>query len=364
MAHNRVFNFSAGPAVLPLAVLEQVQSELLNYRGTGMSVMEMSHRSKPYQAIIDGAEASLRELLNLSADYAVMFLQGGATLQFAMVPMNLRPAGGSADYVITGAWAQAAYKEAAKLGAARVAGSSEAVKFASVPDWARLDLDPQAAYLHFTTNETIGGIAFRTDPAAPAGVPLVADVSSDFLSRPMEVSRYGLLYAGAQKNLGPAGATIVIIRRDLLERVPAGLPLMLDYKVQVENGSMYNTPPAFTLYVVGLVLQWLQANGGLAAALARNQAKAAHIYEAIDQSGGFYRGVAQPEARSLMNLTFRLPSEELEKAFIKQAEAEGFSGLKGHRSVGGLRASIYNAFPAEGAAALAQFMREYQRANG
>jgi phosphoserine aminotransferase len=350
--------------VLPLPVLEQVQAELLNYQGTGMSVMEMSHRSKPYQAIIDGAEASLRELLGLSADYAVLFLQGGATLQFAMVPMNLLPAGRSADFVITGAWAQAAMKEAAKIGQVRTAGSSEAARFTRLPDWGALDLDPQAAYLHFTTNETIGGVAFHTDPAAPAGVPLVADASSDFLSRPTDLSRYGLMYAGAQKNLGPAGATVVIIRRDLLERVPAGLPLMLDYRVQVENGSMYNTPPAFTIYVVGLVLRWLKSIGGLAAVQARNAEKAAHIYQAVDQSGGFYQGVAQPEARSVMNLTFRLPSEELEKQFIRQAEAEGFSGLKGHRSVGGLRASIYNAFPPEGTAALAQFMREFQRANG
>jgi phosphoserine aminotransferase len=363
-AAGRIFNLNAGPAVLPLPVLEQVQADLLNYAGTGMSVMEMSHRSKPFEAILNHAEADLRALLGISHDYAVIFLQGGATLQFAMLAMNLLPAGASADYILTGAWAKAAYKEAGKLGKVRAAGSSESSNFAAVPAQSELDLDPRAAYLHFTTNETIHGVEWRAEPAPPAGVTLVADMSSDFVSRPVDVSKYGLIYAGAQKNLGPAGVTLVIIRRDLLSRVPAGLPLMLDYKVQVENTSLYNTPPCFTIYICGLVLRRLRDLGGLEAVARQNAAKAALVYNAIDQSGGFYRGHARPDSRSLMNVTFRLPSEELEKTFAKQAEAEGLAGLKGHRSLGGIRASIYNAFPIEGAEALAGFMREFQRAQG
>ncbi len=360
--HGRIYNFNAGPGTLPLPVLEQAQAELLNYRGTGMSVMEMSHRSGPFEAIINNAEADLRSLLGIPAGYRVLFLQGGATLQFAMLPMNLRPAGASADYVMTGAWAQAAYKEAAKLGTARTAGSSKDTNFDRVP--AQLDADPQAAYLHYTTNETIHGVEWPAAPDAPAGVPLVADSSSDFLSRPLDVARHGLIYAGAQKNLGPAGVTLVIVREDLLERVPANLPLMLDYKVQADNKSLYNTPPCYTIYIVGLVLQWLKDLGGLEAVAQRNQAKASVVYTAIDESGGFYRGHAQLASRSAMNITFRLPSEELEKQFAKQAEAEGLAGLKGHRSVGGIRASVYNAMPPEGSTALAGFMREFQRTQG
>jgi phosphoserine aminotransferase len=363
-AAGRIFNFNAGPAVLPLPVLEQVQADLLNYAGTGMSVMEMSHRSKPFEEILHNAETDLRALLGISADYAVVFLQGGATLQFAMVAMNLLPASASADYILTGSWSKAAYKEAGKLGKVRAAGSSEASNFATLPAQSELDLDPRAAYLHFTTNETIHGIEWKAEPVPPAGVTLVADMSSDFVSRPVDISKYGLIYAGAQKNLGPAGVTLVILRRDLLARVPAGLPLMLDYKVQVENTSLYNTPPCFTIYVCGLVLRRLRDLGGLEAVAGANAAKAALVYNAIDQSGGFYAGHARPESRSLMNVTFRLPSEDLEKTFAKQAEAQGLAGLKGHRSLGGIRASIYNAFPQEGAAALAEFMREFQRTQG
>lgn len=361
---GRIFNLNAGPAGLPLPVLQQVQAELLNYAGTGMSVMEISHRSKAFDDILANAEGDLRALLGISADYDVLFLQGGATLQFAMVPMNLRRAAASADYILTGAWAQAAYKEASKQGLARVAGSSEASQFNMVPAQSALSLDPQAAYLHFTTNETIHGVEWPAEPEPPAGVPLVADMSSDFVSRPVDVDKYGLIYAGAQKNLGPAGVTLVIIRKDLLERVPPALPLMLDYKLQASNHSLYNTPPVFTIYVVGLVLRWLRGLGGLAAMAERNAAKSALVYSTIDESGGFYRGHAAPASRSHMNVTFRLPSEALDKQFAKQAEAEGFVGLKGHRSVGGIRASIYNAFPHEGAAALAQFMREFQRTQG
>jgi phosphoserine aminotransferase len=358
---TRVHNFAAGPAVLPLPVLEQVRSELLDYRGTGMSVMEMSHRSAAFEDIIGRAEADLRSLLGLSPDYAVLFLQGGASQQFAMLPMNLRPAGVSADYVLTGHWSKAALKEAEKLGAVRVAGSTEATKFDRIPSDGELQADAKAAYLHFTSNNTIYGTEWFAEPKAPSGVPLVCDASSDFLSRPLPVASYGVLYAGAQKNLGPAGVTLVIVRRDLLARVPSGLPAVLDYKLMAENKSLYNTPPTFTIYVVGLVLQWLKDKGGLGAMEREVVDKADRVYRTIDTSGGFYRGHAQKDARSRMNVTFRLPSEDLEKTFVQQATSEGLDGLKGHRSVGGLRASLYNALPLESVDALAAFMRDFQR---
>jgi phosphoserine aminotransferase len=360
----RVHNFGAGPAVLPLPVLERVRAELLDFAGTGMSVMEMSHRSAAFEGIIQKAEADLRSLLRLGPDHAVLFLQGGASLQFAMVPANLRAASASADYVLSGHWSKAALKEAQKSGRARVAGSTEGSAFDRVPAQGELDLDPGAAYLHFTSNNTIYGTEWPTPPEPLPGVPLVCDASSDALSRPIDVSRYGLLYAGAQKNLGPAGVTVVVVRKGLLERTPGGLPAMLDYRLMAEKASLYNTPPTFAIYVVGLVLEWLAQTGGLAEAGRRNEAKAALLYEAIDASGGFYRGHAQPASRSRMNVTFRLPSEELEKAFLKEAQAERLDGLKGHRSVGGLRASIYNACPIESVAALAGFMGEFQKRRG
>jgi phosphoserine aminotransferase len=359
-----VYNFNAGPAVLPLPVLQQVQAELLDFQGTGMSILEISHRSPAFERVIGEAEERLRRLLNLRSHHKVLFLQGGASLQFAMLPMNLRPAGASADYIVNGAWGKAALREAQKLGLARVAASTEASNFDRLPAPQEMHLDEQAAYLHFTANETIHGLEWPQEPVPPEGVPLVCDMSSDFLSRPLEVSRYGLIYAGAQKNAGPAGVTIVILHQDLLGRVPPNLPVMLDYRAQVESASMYNTPPCFAIYVVGLVLGWLLDLGGLEEIERRNRAKAALIYEMIDQSGGFYRGLAHPEHRSRMNITFRLPSEDLEKRFLQQAEAEGLVGLKGHRSVGGLRASLYNALPLEAAQALAQFMRQFQRRNG
>ena len=361
---TRIHNFSAGPAVLPVRVLEQVQAELLDYRGTGMSVLEMSHRSAAFEDIVARAEADLRTLLGLTDDHAVLFLQGGASLQFAMVPMNLRAAGASADYILTGHWSKAALKEAEKLGAARVAGSTEATKFDRIPSDSEIQADPKAAYLHFTSNNTIYGTEWFGEPGAPAGVPLVCDVSSDFLSRPLPMEKYGLVYAGAQKNLGPAGVTVVVVRRGLLARGPAGLPALLDYRLLDENKSLYNTPPCFAIYVVGLVLKWLGDLGGLPGIETVVASKAARIYGAIDGSGGFYRGHAQKAARSRMNVTFRLPSEDLEKAFVKQATAEGLDGLKGHRSVGGLRASLYNALPVEAVAALVAFMQEFQRRNG
>ncbi len=363
-AMGRVHNFNAGPAVLPMRVLEQVQAELLNFQGSGMSILEMSHRSPTFERVIGEAEEHLRRLLSLPPEYKVLFLQGGASLQFAMLPMNLRPAGASADYIINGAWGKAAAREAQKLGSTHIAASSEATNFDRLPAPHELNLDPKAAYLHFTSNETIHGLEWPQEPEPPEGVPLVCDMSSNFLSRSLEVTRYGLIYAGAQKNAGPAGVTLVILHERLLERVPPNLPVMLDYKAQVESASMYNTPPVFAVYVVGLVLRWLLDLGGLDEMQRRNRAKAALIYEVIDQSGGFYRGHACPEHRSRMNITFRLPSADLEKRFVQQAEAEGLVGLKGHRSVGGLRASLYNALPMESAQVLADFMREFQRRNG
>ena len=360
---KRVHNFSAGPAVLPLSVLERVQAELVDYRGIGMSVMEMSHRSGPFEAIIGEAEADLRNLVGIPDEYAILFLQGGATLQFAMVPMNLRPAGASADYILTGHWAKAALKEAQKIGSAKAAGSTEATSFDRIPSQSELSLDRSAAYLHFTSNNTIYGTEWAAEPQPLDGIPLVCDVSSDILSRPFDIKRYGLVYGGAQKNLGPAGVTIVIVRKDLLARVPGDLPVMLDYRVMAENRSLYNTPPCFAIYVVGLVLKWLVDEGGLAGVAKHNQQKADLLYGAIDGSNGYYRGHAQRDSRSRMNVTFRMPSEELEKAFIKKATAEGLDGLKGHRSVGGLRASLYNALPLGAVEALVQFMDEFQRKN-
>jgi phosphoserine aminotransferase len=361
---RRVHNFGAGPAALPLAVLEQVQAELLDFHNTGMSVMELSHRSPAFGAVIQEAEADLRTLLGLSEDYAVLFLQGGASLQFAMVPANLRAGGDSADYVLTGNWSKAALKEAAKVGSVRAVGSTESSGFDRVPTRGEIDFDPKAAYAHFTSNNTIYGTQWRTEPEVPAGVPLVCDASSDILSHPVDITRYGVLYAGAQKNLGPAGIAVVVVRRDLLERTPGGLPALMDYRLMDEKKSLYNTPPTFAVYVVGRVVRWILELGGLEGIARRNEAKAALLYDAIDGSGGFYRGHAQVESRSLMNVTFRLGSEDLEKEFLKEAAGADLVGLKGHRSVGGLRASIYNACPLESAQALVDFMTEFQKRRG
>jgi len=363
-AVKRVHNFNAGPSVLPVPVLEQAQAEMLSYQGSGMSVMELSHRSKEFEAIIKTAEADLRELLSIPANYRVMFLQGGATLQFAMLAMNLRSEGLSADYVVTGSWSRTAYREGAKLGPARLAFNGETQKFTDLPDSQAYDFDPQAAYLHFCHNETIHGVQYKNEPVPPAGVELVCDMSSDFVSQPVDVARYGLIYAGAQKNAGPAGVTLVIAREDLLERVPPGLPLMLDYKNLAESGSLQNTPPCYAVYITGLVFKWLKDLGGLPAIRQLNQRKAGLIYNVIDNSGGFYRGHTWPEARSIMNIPFRLPTEELEAQFVKESQPAGLVGLKGHRSVGGLRASLYNALPHEAAQALADFMVMFQQQNG
>ncbi len=361
---KRVHNFNAGPSILPLTVLEQAQAELLDYQGSGMSVMEMSHRSKEFESIIQTAEADLRELMGIPADYKVLFLQGGASLQFAMLPMNLRPAGASADYVVTGSWSRTALKEAAKLGAVRTIFSGEPENYTRLPGPAELSIDPAAAYVHICHNETIHGVEFKSEPAVPEGVPLVCDMSSDFLSQPVDVSKYGLIYAGAQKNAGPAGVTVVIVREDLLARVPEKLPVMLDYRLLAESGSLHNTPPCFAIYMVGLVLKWLKSLGGLPAMYEINQEKAELVYQAIDTSGGYYRGHAVREARSIMNVPFRMPSEELEDLFVKESKKADLVGLKGHRSVGGLRASLYNALPVESAKALVDFMADFQQKHG
>ncbi len=361
---KRAYNFNAGPAVLPVEVLQQAQAELLDFRGTGMSVMEISHRSKEFESVIQTAEADLRELLAIPSNYKVLFLQGGASLHFAMIPMNFRSAGASADYIVTGSWSKKAIEEAQKLGTTRTAANLKAENFTRTPTQQELDLDPKAAYLYFTSNETIHGVEFFKEPVAPAGVPLICDTSSDFVSRPVEVSKYAMLYAGAQKNAGPAGVVVAIIRDDMLERVPANLPAMLDYKLMAENGSLYNTPPCWSIYIVGLVFQWAKKLGGLEAVAKRNRDKADVVYKAIDESGGFYRGHAKPESRSLMNVTFRLPTEELEATFASEAKKLGMIGLKGHRSVGGMRASVYNALPMEAVEELSKFMKDFQKKNG
>jgi phosphoserine aminotransferase len=359
---HRIFNFSAGPAVLPVEVLEEAQRDLIALPGVGMSILEISHRSKPFDDVIEGCEADLRALAAIPANYHVLFLQGGASLQFSMVPMNLLPPGGSADYIVTGSWSEKAVKEAKRVGAVKIAATTAADNYARVPKQSELTLDPAAAYVHYTTNNTIFGTEWHNVPDV-GRVPLVADTSSDMFSRPMDIGKFGLIYAGAQKNLGPSGLTLVIIRDDLVSRTPATLATMLQYGVHVENKSMYNTPPVFGVYIMGLVLKWLLKNGGLLAIDASNARKARKLYAEIDRTG-YYRGHAQPDSRSRMNVTFRLPSEELEKKFVKESTAAGLDGLKGHRSVGGLRASIYNAFPEAGVDALVAFMKEFERVNG
>ena len=359
---TRIFNFSAGPAVLPIEVLEEAQRNLIELPGVGMSILEISHRSKTFDDIIQGCEADMRTLGRIPSNYKVLFLQGGASLQFSMVPMNLLPAGGSADYILTGVWSQKAVKEAKRVGTVRIAGTTEADSFKSVPTQKDLTLDPNAAYVHMTSNNTIYGTEWHWLPET-AQVPLVSDMSSDIFSRPVDVQKHALIYAGAQKNLAPAGVTLAIIREDLLLKSPGSLHTMLSYAVHAENQSMYNTPPVFSIYVMRLVMTWLLKNGGLDAIETRNQRKADKLYGEIDRTG-YYRGHARKDARSRMNVTFRLPSEDLEKTFAKEATAAGLDGLKGHRSVGGMRASIYNAFPEAGVDALVDFMREFERKNG
>ncbi len=359
---NRPYNFSAGPAVLPLPVLEEAQRDLVSLPGVGMSVMEISHRSKAFEEIIQGAEADLRTLGAIPDSYKVLFLQGGASLQFSMVPMNLLTPGTTADYLITGDWAKKALKEAKRVGATKVAATTEAGGFKRVPTASEITLTPGAAYVHMTSNNTIFGTEWHDVPDT-GEAPLVCDASSDIYSRPIDIAKYGLIYAGAQKNLGPSGVTVVIVREDLLARSADTLPTMLNYRTLADNGSMYNTPPALGIYILRLVLKWMIGQGGLDAIGRTNARKAATLYTELDRTE-FWRPHADVDSRSLMNVTFRLPSEDLEKLFVKESTAAGFDGLKGHRSVGGLRASIYNAFPEAGITALVQFMQEFERKHG
>ena len=354
----RIFNFSAGPAVLPTPVLEQVRDELLDWHGRGMSIMEMSHRGKDFTGVLHEAEADLRELMGIPANYKVLFLQGGATQQFAQIPMNLL-AGRSADYVLTGSWSKKAYKEAQRIGDVRVAGSTEADRFTRAPRADELQFDPRAAYAHICTNETIHGVELFELPELPAGVPLVADMSSHILSRPMDVSRYGLIYAGAQKNIGPAGLVIVIVREDLLGKALPTTPSVMDFATMAEHGSMLNTPPTFGIYLAGLVFKNLKAQGGLAAVEEANIAKANLLYSAIDGSGGFYVNPVEVASRSRMNVPFTLADPALDADFLAEAAARQLSGLKGHKSVGGMRASLYNAMTIAGVEALVDLMQDF-----
>ncbi len=358
-----VFNFSAGPAVLPREVLLEVQKELIDWHGSGMSVMEMSHRGREFMQIAAEAEEDLRAVMGIPANYRVLFLQGGATSQFAMVPMNLLHGKTSIDFIETGHWSKLAMKEARKYGQVRVAASGEAQGYNAVPAESDWQLDPQAAYVHYTSNETLGGVEFPFIPRTGA-VPLVCDMSSNFLSRPVDVSQFGLIYGGAQKNIGPAGLTIVIVREDLLGQALPGTPTMFDYKVLAEADSMYNTPPTFAMYVAGLVFKWMQRQGGLKAIEQRNIEKAALLYETIDTSAGFYHCPVEKPFRSRMNVPFRLADERLDEDFIKQAAARNLLQIKGHRVTGGMRASIYNAMPLEGVKALTSFMQDFARNHG
>lgn len=359
---SRPFNFSAGPAMLPQAVLEQAQAELLDWQGSGMSVMEMSHRGKEFMAIAGQTEADLRELLNVPANYQVLFLQGGASSQFAMVPMNLLRGKQQADYLNTGLWSKKAIAEAKRYCQVNVAASSEAQGFTTVPPYSAWACNPQAAYLHYTPNETIGGIEFHTIPES-GDVPLVADMSSTLLSRPLDVSKFAVIYAGAQKNIGAAGLTVVIVREDLIGETLPGTPSMFDYKIHADSGSMSNTPPTYAWYIAGLVLQWLKSQGGLVEVGRRNQRKAERLYKAIDESG-FYSNPIDPAYRSWMNMPFTLSDEVLNKPFLTEAKEAGLLALAGHRSVGGMRASLYNAMPEEGVTSLIAFMDDFAKRYG
>ena len=358
---ERIFNFSPGPAVLPYPVLQQAAKDIVNFRSKGIGLIELSHRSREFMGVIEETEALIRENLGVPADYKILFLQGGASSQFFMIPMNFLGAGKKATYLNTGVWSKKAIKEAQLFGEVHVAYSSEATKFNRVPGNDEYEVDPASEYLYFVSNNTIYGTQFRTFPDKDA--LLISDMSSDILSRPVDVGRFGLIFAGAQKNMGPAGVTIVIIREDLLERSPVGIPTMLRYRTHADNGSMFNTPPCFAVYCVGLVMKWLRELGGVEAIEKINDEKADLLYSAID-AADFYRGHAEPASRSKMNVSFNLPTPELEAKFIAEAAARGLDGLKGHRSIGGCRASIYNAFPREGVVRLVEFMEHFARVNG
>jgi phosphoserine aminotransferase len=360
---STVLNFNAGPAALPHPVLEKVQAELLDYQGRGMSIMEMSHRSKEFEAINTRAEANFKRLIGVGEGYRVLFVQGGASTQFATVPMNFLPKGGTADYLVTGSWGEKAIEEVAAFGQGHLAASTKEGGYKRVPTSAEIKLSPSPTYVHLTSNETIQGVQYPEFPQL-GDAPLVADMSSDILSRPIDAGKFALIYAGAQKNLGPSGVTVVLLRESWMERANKGVPSMLRYSTHVKNNSLYNTPPMFGVYVLDLVLQWIDGLGGVAGIAGRNEAKAASLYAAIDGSGGYYKGHAEPSSRSSMNVTFRLPSEELEKQFVAEAQKAGMVGLAGHRSVGGIRASIYNAIDLEACTALSAFMGDFTRKNG
>jgi phosphoserine aminotransferase len=359
---KRIFNFSAGPATLPLPVLERAQAELTSVNGTGMSVMEISHRSETFEKILTSAKQGIRDLMDIPDSYEVLLMHGGASMQFDIVPMNFLPKDGSADYIITGTWGKKAASEAKVFGKVNAIYDSGAGGFRNVPLQEELRFDPNAKYIHYTSNETVDGVEFKY--AIDGGnVPVVCDASSNILSKPFDLSKYALIYAGAQKNIGPSGVTLVIIHQGLVELVPHGLPCMMDYRNYVENGSMPNTPNTFTIYLIDLIFQWLKEKGGVAAIEKENAEKAKILYDALDASDGFYEGHAERTARSLMNVTFRLPSEELDDKFVLEAAKQGLDGLRGHRSVGGIRASIYNAFPKAGVERLVEFMQDFAGKN-
>lgn len=359
---SRIYNFGPGPSTVPLSVLERAREELPDWHTTGMSVMEMSHRGKDFVGIAEKAEADLRELLGIPPNYKVLFLQGGATGQFAAVPLNLSRGSTTLSYLSTGLWSEKAIAEAKRFGEVHVAASAKDANFTTIPPRAEWKIDPDAAYLHYTSNETIGGVEFHSIPESD-GLPLVSDMSSNILSRPLDVSRFGLLYAGAQKNMGPAGITVVIVRDDLIGQARAGTPSIFDYQKQADNGSMLNTPPTYNWYLLSLVLEWLKEQGGLAAIEVRNIRKAAKLYATIDASA-FYSNPVEPAVRSRMNVPFRLADAALEKPFLAEAKAAGLVNLEGHRSVGGLRASIYNAMPEEGVDALIAFLQKFEKEHG
>ena len=360
---ERIYNFSAGPAVLPVEVLEKAQSELLSLNGIGMSVMEISHRSTHFETILEGATHGIRKLLSVPENYRILFLQGGASLQFSMIPLNFLGKNETADYIVTGTWGVKAVKEAERCGTVNTIFSTADSNFKSVPSPDELDFSANANYIHYTSNETIEGVEFKCDLDG-RGVPVVCDASSNILSKPIDIEKYALIYAGAQKNIGPSGVTIVIIRDDLLEKVPGNQHSLLDYRAIAKNDSMLNTPNTWGIYIINLICEHLEKHGGLAATQLKNETKARVLYDAIDAGDGFYQGHADRKARSVINVTFRLPTEELENKFAAEATANGLDGLKGHRSVGGIRASIYNAFPKEGVEALVDFMKNFADKRG
>ncbi len=360
---KRIYNFAAGPAILPEPVLKEAQEQLWALPGVGMSILEISHRSKTFDKIIAEAKDGLKSLLGIGDNYELLFLQGGASLQFSMVPLNLMVKNKKADYIVTGSWSKKAVKEAKRVGTVNIAASTEDGNFKRIPKQEELKLDPHADYVHYTSNNTIFGTEWHKEPEI-GNVPLVCDASSDILHKKIDVNKYALIYAGAQKNIGPSGVTFVIIRKDMLERSSDSLHTMLNYKIHVENNSLYNTPNTFGIYIIALVTRWLKGLGGLDGMHKINKEKADILYKCIDESGGFYKGHADNDSRSLMNITFNLATEDLEKKLVSEATAAGFDGLKGHRSVGGLRASIYNAFPKKGVEDLVSFMKDFQKKNG